>query len=517
MRKQFFLLTLPLLSIFLLIMAGCEKEEGNPAETSFITIDATIAEEDIGTRALFPENNEEGKMDLRWENNDELQLCFIHQGTPYKKVARTTSISADGKKATFQVEIPQEIISGTFDLYGVTGGAGLMEGNPRLLKLYDIHQSNKEGIYTHKQIQDENIPALTFERKGIVQGESQPVNVDMRHLGWMVALHIKNNTGKVLHLKPAMTLQSTGKWIYDPEDNSYDLVNGKFSAAPTGECLWTPAPAALQDGEIRTYWQWICSEKKIPDLELALYDGVTNNPFAISGNVLRKREIKNGNAYHFYQQFEGEKDFNFTRPFSDELPADISNGGDPYFTMDDIEFWVGAGEKKAALVIQWHDGTYPDALVWGYKWEGEATGADMINEIAKADPLLICAIANQWGGKVVGGIGYNINKTQNHYLIVNNETDKPRYPENGFVEVNSPDFDHISYSNPAGHWQSGWYNGYWSYFVKDNRLDAWEYSSFIATMRNLENGSWDGWSFLDDMDEWEGRRLGVKFTPALPD
>lgn len=514
MKKTILLLMLP---VMLLMMSGCEKGEDSPVLPSFITITATIVEEGPDTRIGFPESDGDSKIDARWKNNDELQLCFIHNDTPYKKTVRTTDISGDGKKATFRVELPQEITSGSFDLYGVSGGAGLNDDDPRLAELYDIYKNQKVENYTLQQIQDKNIPVLKFERKGIVRNENQTIVVQMEHLGWLIALHIKNNTGKELNLKPVITLYSKDTWIYNLGKNSYDLVNNKFTGNPAFDCIWTPSQTPLQNGEIRTYWQWVTSINEIPDLELVLYDGVTAEPFATSGNILRKREINNGNAYHFYVQFESEKDFNFTRPFSDIPPADISNGGDPYFTMDDIVFWVGTGTNRAALVLEWHDGKYPDALVWGYKWDGEATGFDMINEIVKADPLLIAVMGDQWGGKVIGGIGYNTNKDPDHYLIINNETDNPKYPENGFVEVNSSDFDHISYSNPLGHWQSGWYNGYWTYFIKDERVDAWEYSSFIATFRELEDGSWDGWSFLDDMNEWNGRPLGNEFIAALPD
>ena len=63
-----------------------------------------------------------------------------------------------------------------------------------------------------------------------------------------------------------------------------------------------------------------------------------------------------------------------------QLRADAS------FSFDDIQFWVGSGSKRAALVIEWHDGNRPDAMVWGYRWDGEATGHDMIVAIAQADP-----------------------------------------------------------------------------------------------------------------------------------
>lgn len=196
---------------------------------------------------------------------------------------------------------------------------------------------------------------------------------------------------------------------------------------------------------------------------------------------------------------------------------DISNGGDPNFTMDDIKFWVGTGTNKAALVIEWHDGKSPDALVWGYRWNGDAYGIDMIREIVKADPRLIF-LTHMTGslGYTIAGLGYNINKTGPHYLIYNNQTNNPVYPVNGIVTTNAYNYDNWTYSDPADHWLSGWYNGYWSYWIKDTISAPWGYSGWGASSRKLTNGSWDGWSFLGDMSEWEGNQLGNKFLAAQP-
>ncbi|WP_379995297.1 hypothetical protein [Dysgonomonas termitidis] len=198
--------------------------------------------------------------------------------------------------------------------------------------------------------------------------------------------------------------------------------------------------------------------------------------------------------------------------------ADTSNGGDPDFTMDDVKFWVGTGTNKAALVIEWHDGKTPDALVWGYKWNGDAYGIDMLREIVKADPRLIF-LTHMTGsmGYTIAGLGYNINKSGSHYLIYNNETNNPIYPVNGIVTTNAYNYDSWTYSDAADHWCAGWYNGYWSYWTKDSLAAAWGYSSWGASSRKLINGSWDGWSFLDDMSQWEGNQLGSKFSAALPD
>ena len=50
--------------------------------------------------------------------------------------------------------------------------------------------------------------------------------------------------------------------------------------------------------------------------------------------------------------------------------------------FSDILFWVGTGSDEAVMAVNWAD----TALAWGYRWDGTATVADMMNHIAAADP-----------------------------------------------------------------------------------------------------------------------------------
>ena len=48
----------------------------------------------------------------------------------------------------------------------------------------------------------------------------------------------------------------------------------------------------------------------------------------------------------------------------------------------EIEYWVGDGVNEAIMVVNWAD----TALAWGYRWNNNATVADMMANIAAADP-----------------------------------------------------------------------------------------------------------------------------------
>ena len=48
----------------------------------------------------------------------------------------------------------------------------------------------------------------------------------------------------------------------------------------------------------------------------------------------------------------------------------------------DILYWVGTGAKEVVLAVNWAD----TALAWGYRFDGTKSVADMMNDIAAADP-----------------------------------------------------------------------------------------------------------------------------------
>lgn len=52
------------------------------------------------------------------------------------------------------------------------------------------------------------------------------------------------------------------------------------------------------------------------------------------------------------------------------------------FSLDDLEYWVGEGTNRTALVVDWHDGRSPHALAWGYRWDGAATVEEMLRSVA---------------------------------------------------------------------------------------------------------------------------------------
>lgn len=87
--------------------------------------------------------------------------------------------------------------------------------------------------------------------------------------------------------------------------------------------------------------------------------------------------------------------------------------------LDDIQFWTGSGTNRAALVVEWSapelfTGTSVPApmadksLVWGYRFNGIATGLEMFNAVVAADARLYAveSIHPLYGTSVLG-IGFH--------------------------------------------------------------------------------------------------------------
>lgn len=58
------------------------------------------------------------------------------------------------------------------------------------------------------------------------------------------------------------------------------------------------------------------------------------------------------------------------------------------FAYDQVDFWIGEGNKEAMLVIDWNDGTEPVSMAWGYRYNEEVTAEQMLTDISETDAYL---------------------------------------------------------------------------------------------------------------------------------
>ena len=186
------------------------------------------------------------------------------------------------------------------------------------------------------------------------------------------------------------------------------------------------------------------------------------------------------------------------------------------FTFDDIQYWVGTGSNEAAFVVQWNDEKNPDALVWGFRWDGDATGLDMLQAIAKADKRFYTLLYYTGPdlGTAVGGLGFDLDGEGTIGLYKDGNTTYPLYPSNGIINTTAYDFDDYTAIDANDHWFSAWLTkGYLSYWVKDSAEAEFDYSGLGASSRQLQNGSWDVWNSNPDFTSYD---ISSTFTAVSP-
>jgi len=160
--------------------------------------------------------------------------------------------------------------------------------------------------------------------------------------------------------------------------------------------------------------------------------------------------------------------------------------------LNDIDFWVGSGSKQAGLLIDFDDGFSKQSFVWGYRWEGVATGAEMITAVAAADPNLTVLSGGTIGSNFfIIEIGYfdgvnNHNKTSGDFITDFNYWGYSVVGGTAGGTFGPDTFDPVapgaSFAIPSlGTWTEA--------------PAGASYDSFGSPGRILENMAWDAWSF----------------------
>ena len=167
-------------------------------------------------------------------------------------------------------------------------------------------------------------------------------------------------------------------------------------------------------------------------------------------------------------------------------------------SLEDIKFWVGAGNNRAALVIDWVEGTAePAALAWGYRWDGAATGRDMLLAVLTADDRLFAKLGGtQTNPAAVYGLGYDANHDGAFAL-----DDDTQFNAAGIAITGSSDL--AIAVNTSDYYAEGWFTGLWHYGVAtDNPYDGgvWQSTSTGMAGRVLADGAWDSWAFSPTFD-----------------
>jgi hypothetical protein len=158
-------------------------------------------------------------------------------------------------------------------------------------------------------------------------------------------------------------------------------------------------------------------------------------------------------------------------------------------TLDDVQFWVGSGANQAALVVDWNDGRSAESLLWGFRWDGSATGLDMFQAVVNADSRLFAHLGGYVWGTAIHGIGYDLDGDGSFGV-----SPSLSFDGGGLVTTSAPD-DLRTPTDGADHYLEGWNAGFWGYNLKASANDAWASAVFGPAERVLADGVWDGYSF----------------------
>lgn len=180
---------------------------------------------------------------------------------------------------------------------------------------------------------------------------------------------------------------------------------------------------------------------------------------------------------------------------------------DTVTNFDDIEFWVGSGSNQAAMVIDWGQGSdSPPALTWGFRWDGTASGEDMLLAIVAADDRLFAKVQDYGGslGIALYGLGYDYSGDGVFGL-----DDGTIFDSNGVAAVGGSADGGMSVDG-VDLYQEGWFTGFWHYAVAGldglgeptNPYDGgfWSSSNWGMSSRQLANNDWDSWAFTPDFN-----------------
>ncbi len=189
--------------------------------------------------------------------------------------------------------------------------------------------------------------------------------------------------------------------------------------------------------------------------------------------------------------------------------------------LSTVQDWTGSGTNEAAMEIDWNQGTPGDAMLWGYRWNGAATGEQMLEAIVAGDPRLFAELNgfNTGYGDIVFGLGFSATGDEPIQLSPSLSFNSQHL---AYADSYAAVEDNRTAMNPGDLWQEGWNSaGYWSYWVStDGALTAagndpsawsaaWSSSSSGFDSTYLENGDVNGWIFDFDF-AYPGP------TPAIP-
>lgn len=163
------------------------------------------------------------------------------------------------------------------------------------------------------------------------------------------------------------------------------------------------------------------------------------------------------------------------------------------FSFSDIQNWTGEGSNVAAMGLKWTGSE--NTIVFGYRFEGTKTGEDMAIDIVANNPRLFMLMQSGTAyGSAIGGFGWD---ADNNGFSLKNDKEVVQPDARGIYEITSDySFDSYTSVSKTDYWNSGWYQGFWSYNLAqgDTPSDI-SFASTGCSGRTLTDKIWDLWLF----------------------
>ncbi len=302
----------------MVLFAACSKEELiTDINTETVRTLSLTASMPVTRVALAQDEN---KIAVSWEEGDKIQLLFVQEANNASVTATVDRVSNDGKKAHFEIPIP-EGANGQFTLYGVYGGGGIYAVNDTIAAVLP----ENPGSVTLAENQTNVM--LYFETS--MQATDEETSVSFQHIGSLFNISINNitqNTIDFLGANNIAEVRLVGKigpteWAFNDYSGQYfDLVSKEFKhlpATPPGNYISFKNGSPITNGKT-TFWGWYppLSENKWPELELELRN--SDGSFILtSTNTLptRANAPVAGMSYNFYASFNVSNEISFVPEF----------------------------------------------------------------------------------------------------------------------------------------------------------------------------------------------------------
>ncbi len=167
--------------------------------------------------------------------------------------------------------------------------------------------------------------------------------------------------------------------------------------------------------------------------------------------------------------------------------------GGPVRSLDDVQFWTGSGANRAALAVDWAgQDSQSTSLVWGFRWDGVAFGADMLQAVVDADPRLYAKAGTVGNlGLAVFGIGYDASGDGEFAL-----DDGTVFDESGWATTGPADL--AVAADSADFYREGWYLGFWHHGTSNDPAVDWMSGPGVSA-RTLVDGGWDSLAFTNSI------------------